>query len=221
METKASTSLIQMSGTLQNSEERIKNDPLAKTIISIMSAMRADYGRVFTKQFSDEEVITLFKRRLYQKLKGLSIDAIVEGYERCIERNTKFCPTVPEIVASVLDVVKQHKKSDENKAESERISALPSPTISCNPIEMLAKAKIKDVSNNEVSEESSEERMKRRAEMLKNHEALLVIHGENIKRRYAGPEHSCEYSGCQKAGSISRAISGKGNFYCSEHYRMA
>lgn len=198
-------------------EQRISADPLAKTIVSIMSAMRADFGRIFTKQFGDEEMITLFKRRLYQKLKGIDLEAIIEGYELCIERNTKFCPTVPEITAAALETVKRHKKRDENKAEAERVSALPAPKISCNPIEMLAKAKF---STPGQINETSEERMKRRADILKNHEAILVLHSHKITRRFAGDEHRCEYGGCHSAGGISNGTTGKGNFYCATHFRM-
>lgn len=217
------TSLIQKSGTRLTSsnlteeekKQRIEADPLAKTIISIMNAMKADYGRIYAKQFDSDEAITYFKRRLYQKLKSLSLDAIVEGYELCSSRAIKFCPTVPEIVAAVLETVKIHKKRDENKAEADRISALPAPTITCKPAEMLAKAK-----KSAPIEETAEERKIRRAEMQKNHEALLTLAGSRINRGISGHNHTCEYGGCMKIGTISRAITGKGNFYCAEHFRM-
>lgn len=202
-------------------DERINADPLAKTIVSIMNAMRADYGRIFTKQFGGEdgkEIITLFKRRLYQKLKGIDIEAIVEGYEICIGRNTKFCPTVPEIVGAALETVKAHKKRDQNLEEAARVSALPAPKIiECDPLAMLAKVK-RNATN---PEEASEDRMKRRADILQNHEALLVLNSHKIKRRYAGQEHSCEYGGCNSAGGIANSTTGNGNYYCATHYRMA
>lgn len=201
-------------------DERINADPLARTIVSIMNAMRADYGRIFTKQFGGEdgaEIITLFKRRLYQKLKGIEIEAIVEGYELCIGRTTKFCPTVPEIVGAALEAVKAHKKRDEKLAEAARVSALPEPKIiDCNPLEMLAKVK-----SVVAGEETDAERLKRRIDILQNHEALLVLNSHKIKRRYAGQEHECEYGGCKNAGGLSSATTGNGNYYCSTHYRMA
>jgi len=184
----------------------------------MINAMKADYGRIFTKQFFDEETLTNFKRRLYQKLKGLEIEAVVEGYELCIERNTKFCPTVPEIVAAVLETIKRHQKRDENRAEAQRVSALPAPKISCNPLELLDQAK----SAGELGAgQTGEERMARRAELLKNHEAMLVLHGHSIKRIHADIEHSCARHGCRMPGGISSGITGKGNFYCADHYRMA
>lgn len=205
-------------GTRQISDQRIEADPLAKTIVSMINAMKADYGRIFTKQFFDEETLTNFKRRLYQKLKGLEIEAVVEGYELCIERNTKFCPTVPEIVAAVLETIKRHQKRDENKAEADRVSALPAPTISCNPLELLDQAK--SAGRSGVAE-TSDERMARRAELLKNHESLLVLNGHRIKRVYADVEHLCAHHGCGMPGGIGSGITGKSNFYCADHYRMA
>ena len=206
-----------ISTTTAAQEQRIKADPLATTIVHIMSAMRADYGRVFVKQFEDEEIITLFKRRLYQKLKGLDIEAIVEGYELCTERNVKFCPTVPEIVASALEAIKRHKKRDENKAEAERVSALPPPTISCDPIAMLAKARNAGMQEPETAEENKA----RRADLLKDHEARLVLAGSKIKRIYTAVEQSCMHAACRKAGGISNGTMGHGNYYCAEHYREA
>jgi len=81
-----------MSGTQPISNNRIESDPLAKIIVNMLNAMQADYGQTFIKQFGDAEVLKNYKRRLYQKLGGLPINAIIEGYELCTELNKKFCP---------------------------------------------------------------------------------------------------------------------------------
>jgi hypothetical protein len=199
--------------------QRIESDPLAKTIVSIMNAMAADYGRIFTKQFHDQEAITFFKRRLYQKLKGLEIEAIIEGYELCIGRNTKFCPTVPEIVGATLETVKDHKKRDQLLSEAARVSALPAPKITkCNPLEMLANAQLKKQGE---KEETREEWVARKAGLLENHDAVLVLNSYKIYRKFAGTEHGCGYGGCNNAGALSSATKGNGNYYCATHYRMS
>ncbi len=204
-------------GTPLTSNERIKSDPLAKTIVSMINAMSADYGRVFSKQFPDAETLKNFKRRLYQKLKGLDLEVIIEGYELCIERNTKFCPTVPEIVESAMVVLQQNKKRDKNKVEASMVSGLPAPTIECDPLAMLTNAK-KLVFGQ--APETSVERMTKRAEALKNHEALLILDSHKIKHLYASHDHSCCVDGCNKAGGISNGTTGYGNYYCASHYRM-
>jgi hypothetical protein len=206
-----------MNGTAQISE-RIESDPLAKTIVSMINAMEADYGQTFIKQFRDAEVLKNYKRRLYQKLKGLPIEAVVNGYELCAERNTKFCPTVPGIVESVLEAVKRNKKLEVNKLEAESVAALPPPTIICNPLELLAKAK---TASKTGSKENKAEWMARKAEALKNHETVLNLHGHKIKRLYAQPEHSCVVNGCHHAGTLSGGIKGGGNWYCIKHFKTA
>jgi hypothetical protein len=218
MATTATAISQKKNGTPMISNERIEPDLLAKTIVSMINAMSADYGRVFSKQFPDVDTLTNYKRRLYQKLKGLDLDAIVDGYELCIKRNTKFCPTVPEIVESVLEVIKRNKKRDENQIEAIRVSTLPAPTIECDPLVMLSDAK-KNISAQLT--QTSKERMEKRREVLKNHEALLNCNRSKIKRHVASYEHSCEVDGCNKAGGISSGITGHGNYYCAEHYRMA
>jgi hypothetical protein len=197
---------------------RIESDPLAKTIVSMINAMEADYGQTFIKQFRDTEILKNYKRRLYQKLGGLPINVIIEGYELCTEQNKKFCPTVPEIVESVLEAVKRNKKLEANKVEAECVAALPPPTIDCNPLELLAKAKSASKTG---SKEDKAAWLARKAEALKNNEAVLVLHGQNIKRRHAQPVHFCVVNGCQNAGSLSAGTKGGDNWYCAKHFKMA
>jgi len=200
------------------SAQQTFDDPLKEAVSRIVMVMSSDYGASFKRTFTNDEEVLNLKRRLYSKLRGLPIDCIVDGYEDCVAASPKFCPTVPEIIGAVLEVIKRRKKHAENKAEAERVSALPAPTISCNPIEMLASAK---KSSGIDQKETSEERMKRRAEIEKNHNALLTLNSSKIKKIYAKIEQSCQHNGCRNAGGISNSTNGKGNFYCADHYRMA
>jgi len=197
---------------------RIESDPLKKTIVNMIRAMRSDYGQVFIKQFQSEEALTDFKQRLYQKLNGLPIDAIVDGYELCAERNTRFCPTVPGIVECVMETVKRNKKLAANKAETESVAALPPPAIICDPLALLAKAKAASRTGNK---EDKAAWMTRKAEALKNHEAVLTLYGQNIKHRYAQPEHLCIANGCHDAGTLSSGTKGGGNWFCKKHFKTA
>jgi hypothetical protein len=198
--------------------ERIESDPLAKTIVSMINAMQADYGQVFTKQFSDPEILKNYKRRLYQKLKGLPIESIIDGYELCVDQNLTFCPTIPNVIANILEAVKRSKKLEANRTEAESVAALPPPKVTCNPLELLAKAKSASETG---SKEDKAAWMARKAEALKNNEAVLVLHNHKIKRRYAQPEHSCAINGCHKAGSLSSGTKGSDNWYCANHFRTA
>lgn len=206
-----------MNGT-QPTSDRIESDPLAKTIVSMLNAMEADYGQTFTKQFRDVEVLKNYKRRLYQKLRGLPINAIIDGYELCTELNKKFCPTVPEIVQSVLEAVKRNKKLEANKMDAESAAALPPPKVTCNPLELLAKAKSASKTG---SKEDKAAWMARKAEALRNNEAVLVLHGQSTKRIYAQPEHLCVVNGCRDIGTLSNGTKGSDNWYCIKHFKTA
>lgn len=206
-----------MNGIAQTSE-RIETDPLAKIIVSMLNAMQADYGQIFTKQFNDVDVLKNYKRRLYQKLRGLPIDAIVDGYELCAEQNKKFCPTVPQIIQSVLEAVKRNKKLEANKVEAESVAALPPPTISCDPLALLAKAK---AASKTGSKEDEAAWMARKAEALRNNEAVLVLHGQSTKHIYAQPEHLCVVNGCRDIGTLSNGTKGSDNWYCINHFKTA
>jgi len=206
-----------MNGIAQTSN-RIESDPLAKTIVDMINAMQSDYGQVFTKQFSDPEILKNYKRRLYQKLKGFPYKSIIDGYELCVDQNLKFCPTIPEVVANVSEAVKRNKRLEANKAEAESVAALPPPAITCDPLKLLADAK---AASKTGSKEDKAAWMARKAEALKNNEAVLVLHGHNIKRRYAQPEHSCVVNGCYKAGTLSNGTKGSDNWYCISHFKTA
>lgn len=81
-------------------------DVLKNAVTSVVMAMTTDYGAVFRSAYPGDEDIRQLKCQLYAKLRGLPVNCIIEGYENCVANNTKFCPTVPEIVGSVLAVVK-------------------------------------------------------------------------------------------------------------------
>lgn len=209
------------SGIALTSDERINADPLAKTIVSMISAMEADYGAVFSRQFNDpndtqHEVLKNFKRRLYQKLRGLPLNAIIDGYELCTSNNTKFCPTIPEIVGAVLEVTKQQKKQQENIAEQERLLALPDQITKAQPeriAEMLKQAM-------HVPDTDHQEWLRRKEKAAKDNEALVSADKMTgkIKTKYATSQHGCAHSFCLGFGSMSHGTRGENNYYCAEHF---
>jgi hypothetical protein len=198
---------------LISENDKVAADPLAMAIVSMMNAMEVDYGAKFTKQFKsgDVEVLRNYKRRLYQKLKSFSVKAIFPAYEKCSSENVEFLPTIPQLAGHVEAIDKEIQQEDKNKIEAKRVSALPAPSITCDPVQMLFAAKVS-------KEDISKEQFKA---MLGNHVALLVLHSHNIKKLWADDMHLCRFSGCYSAGSIGSGTTGGGNFYCATHYRMS
>lgn len=144
-------------------------------------------------------------------------DILVDAYESLIEKNPSFMPNGNELITEVKAVIKERARQAEQQAEVSRLAALPAPTIECNPLLMLSKAKSAAKTN---SKEDHAAWMKRKEEAMKNNNAVINLQGHKIRRRYAQPEHSCKVDGCHKPGSISSGTSGGDNFYCSEHFGM-
>jgi hypothetical protein len=181
-------------------------------IILLVNVMRVDYNRQFEKQFSSNFEMQLFKNRLRERFKGFDPRIILAGYEKAASESPKFMPGVQELIRAIESVDKEHKKAEINRIEAERVSALPPPTITCDPVQMFAEAKAKQ--NGTPT----------RAEMdarIENHRALLIIHGDKIRSIKPNADQLCKHGMCNEAGTLSRSTSGGGNFYCADHYRMA
>ncbi|MBS3953651.1 MAG: hypothetical protein KGZ88_11945 [Methylomicrobium sp.] len=193
----------------QNGDQRTFDDPLALCIVSLINAMKADFGHKFKSQFGDPEALRLYKRRLYAKLKGLEIPDIVDGYERYFEKNTEWPPTVPQLFSLVEQAIKSRVNAEKNRVEAERLAELPPPKHQCDPLAMLADAK------------AGSGKPGSKAAALQNHAAVLELSHSKTLHSFAGFEHGCTIPGCSNAGTISAGTVGGSNFYCREHFRMA
>jgi hypothetical protein len=191
---------------------RINDDPLAKLIVEICLVMRTDFGRQFSVQFRTEDDLRQYKRRLYTKLRGFDVNDVADGYELFVDGGKAFCPTIPELIEHVELAQKQRRQRELAAADVQRVTALPAPTIQCDPLKMLAEAK--------------RAAMTRRggpslADRLKSHEALLKSHAKNIKTREFGPDKCCDVGHCKNPGALSHGTTGSGPFYCAKHYRQS
>jgi hypothetical protein len=154
--------------------DRIESDPLAKTIVEMIEAMKADYGMIFKKQFEVEDELKQYKRRLYKKLQGTPISAIIEGYELFVDKRLKFCPTIPELLESIEEVLRLRKVEERNQRRHEYIeqeNAKPKPERKCDPIAMLSEARLN----------SGIPTRKEMDERIAKHEELLKAHKDKIR----------------------------------------
>jgi hypothetical protein len=187
--------------------------PLQITLRSILSAMQADYPEKFKSRFKDQSLLDEFKKRIFQKVRHFDLAEIADGYELWIDsdRGKSFLPTIPELVECIEKIKEDNQKALAKKLESERVAALPSPTIACDPLKLLSEAK-----NSLKSEITQQDR----DEMIVAHEALLRLHEKNIHHpKFDQSKHGCAVAHCRKLGSMSTGLKGGGNFYCQEHYR--
>lgn len=197
-----------------NCSRTISDDPLVRTIVSLMAAMSADFGVIFTKQFPNDEAVRQYKRRLYQKFRHGIITDLVDGYELFVGKCSKYPPTIPELISCVESAKKVRLQNHRNQQEIEYLSALPppKPTRQYNPLQLLSEAK----SNAGKDGLTNEER-------FKNHEAFILREKRRgvIKRQPDVSGHMCEHGSCTREGTIAHSTTGGGNFYCATHFRQA
>jgi len=190
-------------------DEKIRHDPVAVCVVMLVNAMKADFGHKFQSQFADANAVRMYKRRLWKKINGMNLAVVFDAYELFVDSNPRpeWPPTVPQLLGMVEELEKSLKKTAENRAESQALTRLPAPTIQCNPLAMLAEAKASAGKHS-------------REEILQNHNAVLVLYGNKIRRGNHG-QRPCNVPGCGKQGVISASTKGDGNFYCGEHYQDA
>ena len=80
---------------------------LKKIIVDLVDVMKTDFGQTFKKQFTDDESLTNYKRRLYQKLdkEKYTAELITAGYERFVAGAPTFPPSVPVLINYVEEQV--------------------------------------------------------------------------------------------------------------------
>jgi|APLak6261660231_1056022.scaffolds.fasta_scaffold00088_36 hypothetical protein len=193
-------------------ESTFNEQPLSvkHAIILLVNVLKIDYAREFKKIYYDDYSVNILKNRLLERFKKQDPRIILSGYEKAASESPKFMPGVQELIAAIEAVGKEEKRAEINRIEAERVSALPPPTITCDPTKMFIEAK------------ENQKGIPTRAEMdkrIENHRALLIIHGKNIRSIKPNGDQLCKYSMCKNAGTISSSTKGEENFYCAEHWR--
>lgn len=193
--------------------DRQKNDPLAMAVLSLVDAMRADFGSRFTRDFADNDQLTQLKRRLYGKLRGYSPGAILDGYETLVGLRPQFVPSVPEIAEAAKEAQSRINRKLEHQENIQAIEHKPKidkPAI--DVMQLLEKAK------NEARRDLSAEKRK---EAIVMHEQLIAAcraSGE-VKSVVFEHRHECAVPHCKKVGGISHGTKGDGEYFCAEHFR--
>ncbi len=187
------------------------SDALVNCINSMIDAMKADFGHKFKSQFGHAEELRLYKRRLYQMLRGRDIKHITDAYNGYALSGKEWPPTVPELISALDDVEKTaRRKQAEEMNHLLKLSAPAKKIVECNPLEMLANAKVK------TGDDRTPEQMEQdKKDAWQRHKALVAP----FSVRNIDADHLCAYPSCNKAGSISDSIRGGGTWYCKEHFK--
>jgi len=202
----------ELSIELVDSSFKEKPKSVRQAIILLVNVMYVDYGSQFANRFKSDLELQIYKNRLLERFKGHDPKIILAGYEKAAAESRKFIPGVQELIAAIESVDKEHKKAEERRIEADRVSALPLPTITCDPVKMFAEAKASQSGLPTLDEMNAR---------IENHRALLVIHGDKIRSIRPNGNQLCKHGACNKAGTLSGSTKGDGNFYCVDHWRTA
>ena len=106
------------------------NNTLKQVIVDLVDVMKTDFGQMFKKQFTDDECLTNYKRRIYQELdkEKYTPDLITAGYERFVSNAPKFPPSVPVLINYIDDQVARVKVPKSHRLEKQQYG----DTIDCN-----------------------------------------------------------------------------------------
>ena len=169
-------------------------------------------------RFPTDEDLRLYKRRLYVKLRDIDLSLVSDAYELFIDSvpTPEWTPDIPQLFEKIKQVERDRRKAERNRVEADTVALLPTPsTVKVDPVAMFAEAKAK---NNTFK--THDEWITHKNELLKNHEAILIIHGMRIRKPQHGHRNCCVV-GCRGAGTISGGTKGDDNFYCLDHWRSA
>lgn len=199
----------------------IINLELKALIKQLCEAMKTDFGNQYASQFQTDRDLAQYQRRVYQKFDGTNIHDLADGYEDYVNSYHKFPPNLSQLIefADKAKAIRLAKEKKQAQIEQDTMRIEHKPVIDCNPIEMLAEAHETVKKKNE--DLTTEERAKRLAEMMVNHNAVINLDRSLIRKpRFDPSRYKCDYSGCQNLGSISDSTRGQGPWYCRKHHRM-
>ena len=199
----------------------IINLELKGLIKQLCEAMKTDFGNQYSSQFQSDRDLAQYQRRVYQKFDGTNISDLADGYEDYVNSHNKFPPNLSQLI-EYADKAKEIRKAKEKKQaqiNQDTIRIEHKPTIECNPIEMLSDAKTSVEKKNE--DLTTEERAKRLADLMVNHNAVIELNRSLIRKpRFDPNRYKCDYHGCYDLGALSDSTRGEGPWYCRKHSRM-
>lgn len=212
------TDLTEKSGSWMNCSTAIfeqTNDEVDRNIQFLVRAISADFMHKFTSHFTSEQSIRDYKRRLRSLFEKYDAKLVYEAYEEYLDGNPEWPPTNANLRAALEKADDRNKRAEKNREEAKRVAAIPRPTVSVDPLKLLADAKAKARPKND----SHEAWLKRKAEKLQNHEAVLVLHGDRISKPEIWQDKTCSVDFCATPGVFSTSVRGGENWYCREHFK--
>lgn len=194
---------------------------LAYAIKFIAKVMKADFGMLYAKQFPTEEDFVIWKKRMWQKLKGLHPQDILDGYDYLLGQKPNHLPGIPEIVAATLHCQKQRLKSEREVAETNRLAALPPSQEIPDDMAKQNLVKIRALLAEAFNRNHLNDTEEKRQEQLAAHDELLKRDFPMYGKVVMDTTHKCAVGWCGNPGVLTNATSGAEHWYCNEHFKKS
>lgn len=213
-------------------------DPLKDAVQLLVAVFKSDFGDQWSRQFEPvagepqtaEQLLRLWKRRCYAKLRGVDSAAIVDGYEQCVAERRPYMPNLAELTETIVTLDRRRKH---NREEIAAVS-VPAPRFSGGlagyVTDVLEPNAESSVAQRELAKMRAildrpagmkAERDARLAANVAAHEALLRGQRELgllLERGYDRSQFRCAVTGCQRPGTLTSSINGSAVWYCPAHF---
>lgn len=215
------------------------SDPLAMAILSVVNAMRQDFGKRFMSQFepmfeateTPEENLRFWKRRAYHLLRDIPPGEVIDGYARAVKEREPHMPNLNELVLAIKALHGERTRAAE-QIETASMPRIPAGTGLAGVIEHLSsKNRGNDLAQQHIAlmreaakpypvnkkDKGSHPFVAYRWRLaLAHHDDLLAKMPQHKER---AEFYECQAAGCRKRGTNSHNPNGEGPRFCREHFR--
>lgn len=88
----------------------------------LVAVLRADFGTIWMRHYSDAEALRQWKRRAYQQIRDLGAQYVRPAYDRAVRQHAPHMPQLAHITGAMAEL-----RADASRPEHSRFIALPKP----------------------------------------------------------------------------------------------
>ena len=187
-----------------------------QVIVTLVNALKVDYGQQFNRAYATEEEVIIFKKRCWMAFKPFNSECILEAYDSLTKESPQYMPNLQLIISRVKSTHNKREREDEQLAISEKQAALPPPTHYVNSIQLLAEAK-------EATDNKGEPTQADRDDAMLKHDIIIANYTKQgfIRKPPNNNDSQCVVGRCNKSGALTDSLKGSDRWYCANHWQVS